>query len=303
MIKAQPFLKWAGGKRQLINELEKNIPQAISHSKVIDLYIEPFVGGGALLFHLLSNYTVKKCIINDINQDLILAYTVVKQYPEELIKTLRIIEKEFISLNEEEKKIYFYNNLRIPFNKLKTHNLSTNKKENIQKAALLIALNKTCFNGLYRQNNKGEFNVPFGRYKNPKILNSDNIRNCSKLLQNTKILCGGYENIKIPSMTKALIYFDPPYRPLNKTSGFTKYSKEDFDDEDQKKLASYYDKLSKQGHFLLLSNSDPKNYNTNDCFFDQLYKDFDIQRVSARRFINSDATKRGKVKELLIKNY
>lgn len=303
MIKAQPFLKWAGGKRQLINEIEKNLPKQISRSKVIDIYIEPFVGGGALLFHLLSNYTVNKCIINDINRDLILTYTVVKQYPDELIKKLRIIENEFISLPEEEKPLYFYNNLRLPFNELKVSDISIDKKNNIQKVALLIALNKTCFNGLYRQNSKGGFNVPFGRYKNPKILNEENIINCSKLLQNTEILCGGYEEIEIPKETKAFIYFDPPYRPLSKTSGFTKYSKEDFNDDDQKKLASYYNRLSKQGHFLLLSNSDPKNQDINDNFFDDLYKDFNIQRVSAKRFINADSSKRGSVNELMIKSY
>jgi DNA adenine methylase len=303
MIQAQPFLKWAGGKRQLINEIEKNLPKDISKTSEIELYIEPFVGGGALLFHLLSNYSVKKSIINDINPDLILAYKVIKLYPEELIKTLRKIEKEFLKLSEEERQDFFYNKLRLPFNKLIVDYTIADEKSWTKKIALLIALNKTCFNGLFRQNSQGEFNVPFGRHKNPKLLNEENIMNCSILLKNTEILCGGYEDIHISKKTKALIYFDPPYRPLNKTSGFTKYSKEDFNDEDQKKLASYFKNISKQGHNLLLSNSDPKNYNSNDNFFEELYKDFSIQRVNAKRFINSNAKKRGNVTELLIKNY
>ncbi|MDY0097421.1 MAG: DNA adenine methylase [Candidatus Dojkabacteria bacterium] len=297
MIQAKPFLKWAGGKRQLLNDIENILPPEIKKNEEIDLYIEPFVGGGALLFHLLSNYSVKESIINDINPDLILSYKVIKQYPEELIKKLREIENEYLSLSYEERKEYFYHNLRTKFNELKINYSKLDTKSSVEKVALLIALNKTCFNGLYRQNSRGEFNVPVGRYKNPKILDEENLRNVSTLLKNTKIVYGSYDSINIPTKTNALIYFDPPYRPLT-TSGFTKYSKEDFNDKDQKQLAKYFRRLSKDKHYLLLSNSDTK-----DGFFDELYKGFNIKRVSAKRSINSKANGRGNINELLIINY
>ncbi len=297
MNHAKPFLKWAGGKRQLLNEIEKNLPPNILETKKIDLYIEPFVGGGALLFHLLSNYSVKKSIINDINPDLILAYKIIKLYPEDLIKKLKIVEKEYLSLPYGERKEYYYNNLRNKFNELKINYSKPNTKLSIEKVALLIALNKTCFNGLYRQNNKGKFNVPIGRYKNPKILDEENLRAASTLLKNTQIFYGSYDSIKIPKEPKAFVYLDPPYRPLNAV-GFTKYSKEDFNDEDQKQLAKYFRRLNKDRHYLLLSNSDTK-----DKFFDTLYKGFNIERVSAKRYINSIANGRGNINELLIKNY
>lgn len=298
MTKTKPFLKWAGGKRQLLNELEANFPPHILKTKEIDLYIEPFVGGGALLFYLLSNYSVKKTIINDINQDLMLTYKVIKLFPEELINKLNEIEIEYLKLDTKDRKKYFYEKLREPYNKLRVNYNEEDKKAWIEKSALLIALNKTCFNGLYRQNSKGEFNVPVGRYKNPKILDEVNIRNVSKLLQSTKILCGSYDSIEIPDDKKAFIYFDPPYRPLSTTSSFTKYSKGDFNDEEQKELAQYFKELSKREHYLLLSNSDTK-----DNFFEKLYKEFDIQTILAKRFINSHANGRGNISELLIKNY
>jgi DNA adenine methylase len=302
-IQAKPFLKWAGGKRQLLNELEANLPTPVKKTKQIDVYIEPFVGGGALLFYLLSNYKVKKSIINDINADLMLTYKVIKLYPEDLIKRLSEIQREYLKLDTEERKEYFYENLRTPYNKLKVNYKNENQVNSTEKAALLIALNKTCFNGLYRQNSKGEFNVPAGRYKKPKILDEENILNVSKLLKNTEIQCGTYKNIKVKNSKKTFIYFDPPYRPLSTSSSFTKYSKGDFNDEDQKKLAEFYSKLDKDDHYLLLSNSDPKCTNPEDNFFEDLYKGFKIQRVLAKRYINSKASGRGEVIELLIRNY
>ena len=297
MIQAKPFLKWAGGKRQLLNEIDKNLPHHILETKQLDLYIEPFVGGGALLFHLLSNYSVKKNIINDINPDLMLSYKVIKLFPKDLINKLKKIEREYLPLGYEQRKEYFYNNLRIPYNKLKIDYTTPNTKTSIEKVALLIALNKTRFNGLFRQNSKGEFNVPFGRYANPRILDENNILNVSHLLKNTEIFCGSYESIKILKDTKAFIYLDPPYRPLT-NAGFTKYSKEDFNDNDQKQLAKYFRELNKAKHYLMLSNSD-----TNDKFFDELYKGFNMQKVLAKRYINSNANGRGNINELLIKNY
>jgi DNA adenine methylase len=303
MKKAQPFLKWAGGKRQLLPELEKNLPEHIKKNKKIDLYIEPFVGGGAFFFFLSSEYFIKKAIINDINSDLMLTYKVIQNDHKNLIKKLKKIEKEYRSLEVEKRKDYFYTNLRKPFNKLKISFSKPNKETAVEKVALLIALNKTCFNGLFRQNSKGEFNVPFGAYKNPTILGEKNIIEVHKLLQNTEILCKSYNKIKLEQKPKAFVYFDPPYRPIKKSSSFTKYSKEDFDDEDQKKLAKYYTKLAKDGHFVLLSNSDPQNYDSNDWFFEKLYDDYNIQRVIAKRSINCNGHDRGNITELLIKNY
>jgi len=232
-----------------------------------------------------------------------LTYKVIKLFPEELIKKLDKIQTEYLKLDTEDRKKYFYEKLRTPYNQLKIDYKEEDKKTWVDKAALLISLNKTCFNGLYRQNSKGEFNVPVGRYKNPKILDEENLRNVSKLLQDTEILCGSYDSIKIPNSRKAFIYFDPPYRPLSTTSSFTKYSKGDFNDDDQKKLANYFRKLDKEGHHLLLSNSDPTNTNEKDLFFDKLYKGYQIQRILAKRFINSDSSKRKAIRELLITNF
>ncbi len=303
MKKAQPFLKWAGGKRQLLSELEKNLPEHIKKNKKIDLYIEPFVGGGAFFFFLSSEYFIKKAIINDINSDLMLTYKVIQNNHKNLIKRLEDIETEYRSLEVEKRKDYFYANLRKPFNKLKVSFSKPNEEAAVEKVALLIALNKTCFNGLFRQNSKGEFNVPFGAYKNPTILDEKNIKKVHKLLQNTEILCKSYNKIKLKQEPKAFVYFDPPYRPIKKSSSFTKYSKEDFNDEDQKKLGKYFTKLAKNGHFVLLSNSDPQNYDSKDMFFEKLYGGYNMQKVMAKRSINCNGDERGDITELLIKNY
>ena len=297
MISAEPFLKWAGGKRQLIHEIESIFPNKIKETKQIDCYIEPFVGGGALLFHLLSNYDVRKAVINDINPDLILTYRIIKSNPKELIRELKKLENEYLALNESQRQAYYYK-LRSEFNNNDSNLDGTSEKQNLVRVSLFLALNKTCFNGLFRQNSKGEFNVPYGRYKNPKLLNEINILNVSKLLHNVEILNTSYDKIPYSENKKSLIYFDPPYRPLSNSSSFTKYSKEDFNDNDQKQLAKYFKKLNKDKHFLLLSNSDTK-----DNFFENLYKGFYIKTVSAKRYINSNANGRGNINELFIKNY
>lgn len=299
MNKAKPFLKWAGGKRQLIPILEENLPKDIKGSKEIALYAEPFIGGGALLFHLLSNYKIKRSIINDINPDLMITYFTVQQYPEYLIEELSSIEKEYTKLGEEKRREYYYDRLRKPFNEIITSFEDKNRQLFVKKASLLIALNRLCFNGLFRQNSKGEFNVPMGRYKEPQILDKENILNSSKLLKNTEIYCGTYNKIKLDDDydKRNLIYLDPPYRPLSKTSSFTKYSKEDFNDEDQKELAKYVKEMRKKGFNILLSNSD-----TRDGFFEDLYKGFEIKRVQTKRFINSNVKGRKEINELIIRS-
>ena len=230
-----------------------------------------------------------------------MTYKVIKFEVNDLIKELQRIEAEYLSLEEVERKKYYYNNLRGEFNK-RYGDGTSNKNMSIKNAALMIALNKTCFNGLFRQNSKGKFNVPYGRYKNPRLVNEKNLLNVNLLLKNVEILSMSYENLPYDVEKSSLIYFDPPYRPLSNSSNFTKYSKEDFNDDDQRQLAELFKKLDKKGHHLILSNSDPTNTNKNDLFFDNLYQGYFIKRVLAKRFINSDASKRKAINELLITN-
>jgi DNA adenine methylase len=299
----KPFLKWAGGKGQLLDKLESRLPPELKSRGKISFYAEPFVGGGAFYFHLHSKYIIKNSLINDLNIELITTFERLQKNPSALIVRLREISNEFHSLSSEEQKKYYYENLRKPFNQniITKHSEASEKLET---AALTIALNKTCFNGLFRKNSKGEFNVPMGRYTNPRILDEENLKTVSKVLKkNTTILCGDYYDIEKYLKPRSLIYFDPPYRPLSTTSHFTKYAKDDFNDENQRELAQFFRKLHKLGHFVMLSNSNPKNTNADDTFFEDLYNDFNIEEVEARRNINSKSSKRGKITELLITNY
>lgn len=299
MAEAYPFLKWAGGKRQILDEIENRLPSYIRTSKRIGLYIEPFVGGGAVLFYLLSNYSVETSVINDINPELMLTYSVVKKYPEQLISLLKKIQAEYLSLDETQRENHYYIKFRKTFNTLNVRTTS----DKIRKAAMTIALNRTCFNGLFRQNKDGEFNVPFGQHKNPRILDELNIRSASSLLQESIILCGDYTKIEKYTDSPAFIYFDPPYRPLNASSSFTHYSKHDFNDDDQVKLSKFFQKLSSEGHSLMLSNSDPTNTDPDDVFFKKIYGGFNIKQIYARRNINANGKGRGNITELLITNY
>lgn len=294
--RSTPFLKWAGGKGRLLPVLKDNFPAELG--KKIDKYVEPFVGGGAVLFDILSTYNLKKIYINDVNKELINTYNVIKNDVASLIKMLNIIQNEYLILDKDNRKEYYYNKREL-FNK--------HIKENIldsQTAALFIFLNKTCFNGLYRVNSNGFFNVPAGDYKNPLICNSDNLRAISKKLSKVTIKCGSYSNLLRIIDNKTFVYFDPPYRPLNKTSSFNTYTESAFNDESQIELANFIKKLSKKGAFILASNSDPKNVNLEDNFFDDLYSDMDIKRVNVKRLINRKANLRNNIiTELLIKNY
>jgi len=299
---AKPFLKWAGGKTQLLEEFTKRIPLELKEGK-LPVFVEPFIGGGAVFFCFNSVFNFKECHIYDINEELILAYTVVKDNVEYLIDDIDSISKEYFSKDESGKKDYFYH-IRDEFNRVKPSiNFHKYDTKWIERASQLIFLNKTCFNGLYRVNFKGEFNVPFGRYKNPKILNADLLRVDSQILQNTTIHLGDFTDSHSKISKKSFVYFDPPYRPLNETSSFTQYSKGGFDDSEQERLAEFFIKCDKKGAKLLLSNSDPKNINPNDNFFDILYSDYHIDRVPAKRVINCDGTKRGEIQEIIVTNY
>lgn len=301
--KAKPFLKWAGGKRQLIDEIEMRLPHKIKSTKKINRYVEPFLGGGAVFFYLQNNYEIDKSFIFDINRELIVCYKVVKNNISKLIDILQEIEKEYLKLTNEKREKKFYD-IRTKYNnQIENFDYNNFNKDWSERAANLIFLNRTCFNGLFRQNKKGEFNVPFGRYKNPTICNKDNLFKVSNVLKNAKIEGGDFSKSKKYINDKTFVYFDPPYRPINATSSFTGYSKGDFDDEDQIRLAKFFKAMDKKGSYLMLSNSDPKNHDKNDSFFEELYSDFVINRVAARRSINSKKDKRGIINELIIRNY
>jgi len=298
---AKPFLKWAGGKKQLIEEFYKRFPNGLITGE-IDKYIEPFVGGGAVFFYTIQKFNLTECHIYDANEELILAYKVVQNDVDRLIGILKKLEFEFLNLNEEARKEYFYR-IRVKFNENKSEiDFSQYHYNWINRAAQLIFLNRTCFNGLFRVNSKGQFNVPFGRYKNPKISNEDVLRNASIVLKNVKINLGDFTDCETIVNDKTFVYFDPPYRPLNKTSSFTSYNKDSFNDFEQQRLAKFYKKLDAKGAKLMLSNSDPKNEDPNDNFFDELYSDFIIERVLAKRMINCKGEKRGVIRELIITN-
>ncbi len=293
--KAKPFVKWVGGKGQLLEQLSNLLPKDFSMRTDIT-YVEPFVGGGAMLFHMLSTYpNIKKAIINDLNKDLITTYKVVKNKPNELINALRVIQKEYRSQrNNDERKAYY-------LEKRQRYNL--HQESEVETAALFIFLNRTCFNGLYRVNSKGGYNVPFGKAVNPLICDEETIRMDSKLLQKVEILNGDFEALEKYVTSSSFFYFDPPYRPLTQTASFTAYSKDGFGDDQQKRLAEFCRRLDKEGHLWLLSNSDPHNVNPQDMFFEEIFKGFEINKVFAARMINSKADGRGKITELAIRNY
>ena len=291
---AKPFLKWAGGKTQLITEIEKSLPYEITNEKFT--YIEPFVGSGAVLFWMLNNFPkLEKAVINDINEDLINTYKTIASKPKELISILQQLQNEFHSLENkpEEKKEYYYQKREL---------YNTRKEEQSGQAALFIFLNRTCFNGLYRVNRKNEYNVPMGSYKKPTICDDKNILAVSNALQKVEILCGDYENTLNEASSNSFFYFDPPYKPLSNTSSFNSYAKDEFNDEEQIRLRNFCSKLEKLGYKWMLSNSDVKS-ESDDNFFEELYRSFFIKRVKARRSINANPDKRGELNELLITNY
>jgi DNA adenine methylase len=291
---AKPFLKWAGGKTQLISEIEKALPNEMTNKKFT--YIEPFVGSGAVLFWMLNNFPkLQKAVINDINSDLINCYKMIAAKPKELISILRILQMEFHSLeNKPEKKKEYYYQKRASYN--------TRKEELSTQAALFIFLNRTCFNGLYRVNKSNGYNVPMGSYKKPTICDEKNILAVSAALQKVEILCGDYQKTLYYAQKNTLFYFDPPYKPVSATSNFNSYAKEDFNDTEQIRLRDFCTRLDTLNYNWILSNSDVNGKDKNDNFFDDLYRNFFITRVDARRSINANSEKRGVLKELLITN-
>lgn len=293
---ARPFVKWAGGKGQLLEVLKSNLPEGMGTT--ITKYAEPFVGGGAFLFALLAEYTFEEVYINDNNKELINTYSVIKDSCDELIQMLAGMQSKYNACaGNDERQAYYYEQ-RDRYNTLL---LDDNTR--IEKAALFIFINRTCFNGLYRVNRQGRYNVPFGKHSNPTICDAENLIKISEALQNVVMHSCDYHDVLSFADENTFVYIDPPYRPLNATSAFTSYTEDQFNDQNQIELAEMYRTLASRGVKVMLSNSDPHNVDESDDFFDDLYADFTILRVEATRMINSKASSRGKVKELLILNY
>ncbi len=290
---ARPFVKWVGGKTQLLEEIAKSLPKDLARRENV-CYVEPFVGGGAVLFWILQEFpNITRAVINDINPELICTYRVIKSNVEELIRRTHDIQQEYLMLNAEDRKSYFLEK-RASFN--------TKNNPEVETAALFIFLNRTCFNGLYRVNSKGEFNVPHGKYANPRICDAENLQAVSKLLQRVEILCGDFAQTIDYATNNTLFYFDPPYKPLSETSSFTSYSSNGFDDTEQIRLRDFCEMISRRKSLFVASNSDPTNVDPTEDFFDRLYLNFKIKRVSASRMINSVGTGRGKLNEVMISN-
>jgi len=298
----RPFLKWAGGKTQLLNEFHKRLPEEIQTGK-ITRYAEPFIGGGAFFLSLNKKYSFEHCMICDVNEELILTYKVIKKAVQQLIDNLGTLESEYRTKDERYKKLLYYE-VRDEFNRrLPQINFQKFSPEWTELAAHIIFLNHTCYNGLFRVNRQGEFNVPFGKYKNPKICNRDNLNSVSALLKKTRIVSGDFTRCRTFVDDTSFVYFDPPYRPLNQTSSFTSYTKNGFSEKDQVRLVQFFREVDQKGAKVMLSNSDPCNQDPDDTFFDDHFSDYTIERVPATRMINSNGARRGKINELIITNY
>ena len=274
----KPFVKWVGGKRQLMQDLENNFP------KQFTTYHEPFLGGGAVMFNLLTKKPQLSCNVSDFNSDLILAYVTIRDKLEKLIESLENHSKNYHKNSTE-----YYYEVR-----------QQEPKQQIEKVSRLLFLNKTCFNGLYRVNKKGQFNVPLGRYTNPNIVNKENLTAVSKILQSNKIKisCRDFEAVLGDTKKEDLVYFDPPYQPVSSTANFTSYTHRDFTEDDLERLAKLADQLHSKGCYVLLSNSNSK---TVKDFFSKKY--WKISSINVNRAINSNAQKRTGHKEIIIKNY
>ncbi|GFP76383.1 DNA adenine methylase [Clostridium fungisolvens] len=301
---AKPFLKWAGGKTQLLEQFEDFYPSKLKEDK-INTYIEPFIGGGAVFFNLQAKYNFDRIVINDINKILVITYKVIQNNVEDLIEKLEEFHDSYHSTDEMEFKEKFYYEKRELFNNLKIHvGVEEFSKNWIELAAIMIFLNKTCFNGLYRENKKGGFNVPFGKRRSAPILDEENLLEVNKALKDVIILNGDFTGVEEYINSETFIYIDPPYRPLSDTSSFNDYSKVEFNDESQIRLGKWVRRLAESKQVkVMLSNSDPKNIDENDNFFDELYEGFNIGRVKAVRNINSKGSGRGAINEIAVTTY
>jgi len=272
---ATPFLKWVGGKTQNLREYRQLFP------KIIQTYHEPFLGGSAVFFHLLRNGLIQKAILSDMNTELIITYQELQRCPQDVIDKLRIH-------NALHSELYYYN--------VREMDRNESKMSRIEMAARMIYLNKTCYNGLYRVNQKGQFNTPKGRYTNPKILDVENLYAVHDALQSIEIFCQDVFQTEENMQSGDFVFFDPPYDPISATSNFTAYTSQGFSNEQQIKLAQMYSRLTEKGVQCLLSNSDTE-------FIRELYADYQIYSVCANRMLNCKSSQRGKVDEVVIANY
>ena len=296
----RPFVKWAGGKGSLISQLTSFYPFELKDG-MIDKYVEPFVGGGAVLINILQKYDIKEAYAFDINIDLINCYNVIKKDVESLIQELEKKEKEFLKLENKKREELFYS-IRNEYNSYKINE----NEVNVKRAAEFIFLNRTCFNGLYRVNKSGKFNVPIGSYKNPRICDADNLLKVSEVLQDVKIVCDDYAKSEEEIDENSFVYLDPPYLPI-KHNSFTNYDSSGFGEKEQVELSNFCKRIDDNNAKFILSNSDPKNTDKENNFFEEHYdldkNRFNYERIDVRRAINSDKNKRGYIKELLIYNY
>jgi DNA adenine methylase len=303
MTQAKPFIKWVGGKGQLLEQLERYYPVELA-SGGVDNYVEPFLGGGAMFFSISQKYKIKSACLSDLNKDLVLTYLVIQQKPECILDYLKQYQDEYDGTVQDKRGGLFlevrrhFNSQRFEINYKKMSDNWT------PRAAQFIFLNKTCFNGLFRLNSKGEFNVPYGKYKTASICDENNIFAVSNALRNADIFHANYNDSYSKINDKTFVYFDPPYRPISQTSSFTTYTSAVFCDMQQMELASFFQKLDREkGAKLMLSNSDPTSINPDDDFFIKAYSGYNIFRVSANRAVNCKGNGRGKISELLITNY
>jgi len=301
-VGARPFLKWAGGKGQLLNKFQELYPQQLKDKKIKTFY-EPFLGSGAVFFDIAQHFDIESAFLYDINDELILTYKVIQKDVHKIIEFLHRYENLYLKLDKTKRHEFFYEQ-RTNYN-LQRFNIDYNKYSEtwFPRAAQLIFLNRTCFNGLYRVNSKGEFNSPAGDYDNPTICDEQNLLSVNKVLQIAEIKKADFKEIISDLKEKSFIYFDPPYRPISKTASFKAYSKHEFADNEQIQLSQLFKQLDEKGLKVMLSNSDPKNNDPNDNFFDEMYNDFNIVRIPARRMINSDPKKRGSINEIVVTNY
>jgi DNA adenine methylase len=295
---AKPFLKWAGGKTQLLPQIAERLPAALNEGGVTR-YVEPFLGGGAVFFHIAQTQKIRHAYLADANEDLIHCYQIVQRSVEELIDELRRLSRGYLRCGRSGQEGFYYR-VREQYNRLrKVRRSRRTRRDRVIQAAYMIFLNRTCYNGLHRVNSRGDFNVPFGRYKSPPHFNEENLRAASRVLANVRLACAPFDQVGDAVKPGTFAYFDPPYKPLSATASFTSYSRERFGDDEQEKLAALFHTLSRRKNVhLMLSNSDPGGR-----YFDRLYKGMNIERVTATRMINSKASGRGRIAELIVTNY
>ncbi len=302
---ARPFLKWAGGKRQLLSQFQTYFPPELNGKGIIKRYYEPFLGSGAVFFWVKQNCKLEEAFINEFNPEVYLCFSAIQNNAEKVIKSLKALQKKYHTFDEAAQEEWYYQ-IRHKYNtaRKELNFKKSDRKYHIERAALTIFLNRTCFNGLYRVNSGGDFNVPFGRYKNPTIYDADNLRAVSRILEGVEITNDDFSVVEQQIKKHSFVYFDPPYRPLNKTSNFTSYSANEFTDKEQERLAKVFKNLNGIDNVkIMLSNSDPKNEDKEDNYFERLYAGFRIERLKAKRMINCNALRRGEINEILVMNY